>query len=123
MGISPQFEVKQLVKQIGEGGGPLSTHFKDRPPKPLLPSVVWDRDKLGLRVLPITGIKIAPHALAAAFYEATLLTGDLRLARFPASGCRLKSAWLPLNFHSSGLHIRACIYFLKGCCRDCFLFS
>lgn len=76
MEISPQFEVKQLVKQIGRGGR-LFTEFKDSP-KPLLASVVWDRDKLGLRVLMNVGIKIAPHALAPAFYEATLLTGDLR---------------------------------------------
>lgn len=62
MEISPQFRVKQLVKRIGKGGrGPFSTQFQDFSPptapphQPLLASVVWDQDKLGFRVLQITG--------------------------------------------------------------------
>lgn len=78
MGISPQFQVKQLAKQIGEGGWVLSPPtLKIPPPKPLLASVVWDRDKLGLRVPPITGIKIAPHALAPAFLRGYFADGEI----------------------------------------------
>lgn len=126
MEISPQFEVKQLVEQILEGG--VSPALLKDSPKPFWPQLlwaVWTRStKSGLAGL-TTGIKTAP--LCACVLRGDSADGEFksRSAHFPADllprGYRLQSGCLPFEpWLLSGPHIIACFYFIDGCWRECF---